>query len=381
MSEKGDNGIGKAGTADPRTRIAITVFIGIALYSVLELTFIIFTTFRKRQGLYFWSFLVSTWGIALYAVGFLIKELEMMSNSILYVTLIVVGWCAMVTGQSVVLYSRLHLVMRNPTKERLILIMIIVNAFICHVPIIVMIYGAESNNSHPYILPYTIYEKVQVTIFFIQELIISGLYIFHTIKVLQPEGNIRGKTSRRVMTHLTYVNIFIVILDITILGLEYSGLYSIQTAYKALVYSVKLKLEFSILARLVELTQGTIGSSSDACSGHGTMALETFDGTRRKRGPKGHGHGTDYIAHVTSAPLGKGTDDGIVNPVNDSIVVTTTRIATHSDEEWGKRDGESGSESLDTRTGVGLNFVETRTAEESRARSSFSSQRELAQAY
>lgn len=43
------------------------------------------------------------------------------------------------------------------------------------------------------------------------------------------------------------------LLDLTVLGLEYAGDYSVQTAWKGLVYSVKLKLEFSILNKLVEL--------------------------------------------------------------------------------------------------------------------------------
>ena len=286
-----DNGIGKGGGLTLSTAIVITVFIGVALYNVVELNFIIFVTFKRYQGLYFISFLVSTWGIAFYAVGFLLKDIRASVNSMFFVTLIVVGWCTMVTGQSVVLYSRLHLVLRDLHQLRLVLIMILVNAFICHTPIIVMIYGAESNNPEPFLVPYTIYEKVQVTIFFLQELIISGLYIIHTLKVLQPANNIRSKTSRRVMTHLIYVNIFIVILDITILCLEYAGLYDIQTAYKALVYSVKLKLEFSILSQLVELTQRTRMPSSEAQIGSENVQMESLDRAERTRNSSGQTDG------------------------------------------------------------------------------------------
>jgi hypothetical protein len=54
--------------------------------------------------------------------------------------------------------------------------------------------------------------------------------------------------------HLLWVNVFVILLDIPILCLEYTDYYDMQTAYKALVYSVKLKLEFRILNRLVEMT-------------------------------------------------------------------------------------------------------------------------------
>ncbi|KAK0613172.1 hypothetical protein B0T14DRAFT_414742, partial [Immersiella caudata] len=239
------------------TLVSIIVFISMALYNVVELSFIIFATFKRRGGLYFWSFVVAAWGIAPYAVGFLLKALQVLSLTWIYVTLIVIGWCGMVTGQSVVLYSRLHLVMHNEFRLRLVLIMIIVNAIICHVPIIVMVYGANSADPAPFVGPYSIYEKVQVTIFFIQEVIISGCYIIETTKMLRLHRGIHDKkSSQALMTHLILVNIIIILLDITILALEYAGLYDLQTAYKALVYSIKLKLEFSILNRLVGLTKG-----------------------------------------------------------------------------------------------------------------------------
>jgi hypothetical protein len=338
-----DSGIGKDSRKSLSTTITIVCFVALALYNVAELNFIIFATFRVRRGLYFWSFLVSTWGICLYAIGFLLKDIQASTPSSFYVTFIIVGWCSMVTGQSFVLYSRLHLVLRMPSRLRLVLIMIIVDAIICHVPICVMVYGANSSNSAPFLVPYSIYEKVQVTVFFIQELIISILYIFQTLKILRPEGNIRGKSSRRVMTHLIYVNVIIVVLDITILGLEYSGLYDIQTVYKGFVYSVKLKLEFSILNRLIELTR--------------SLRLETFDEDRRKQTATGNDKQAGYKAYVTSGRAGSAGTSGVVNCNNDSIVVTRTQIAIHSEVPTTKqgavhrpgdcRDGERDLESFD----------------------------------
>jgi len=117
-----DAGIGKVASKSLPTSFTIVCFIAIALYNVAELFFIIFATFKKRRGLYFWSFLVSTCGIGLYSIGFLLKDMSLSTQSIFFVTLIVVGWASMVTGQSVVLYSRLHLVLRKPAKLRLVLI-------------------------------------------------------------------------------------------------------------------------------------------------------------------------------------------------------------------------------------------------------------------
>jgi hypothetical protein len=57
------------------------------------------------------------------------------------------------------------------------------------------------------------------------------------------------------LRRLIIVNIVVILLDITILGLEYADLYQLQTAYKGMAYSLKLKLEFKILNDLVHLTR------------------------------------------------------------------------------------------------------------------------------
>ena len=349
-----DSGISKDSTATWPAMFAIIVFISIALYNVIELNFIILATFKKRRGLYFWSFLAATWGIAVYAIGFLMKDIQVGSN-VLYVTLIVAGWCSMVTGQSVVLYSRLHIVLRDRKKMRMILAMIVFNALICHTPIIVMVYGANSANPEPFLLPYSIYEKVQVTIFFIQELILSGIYISATVKLMKLEASVRSGT-RRIMNHLIYVNIIIVFLDITILALEYAGLYDIQTAYKALVYAVKLKLEFSILNRLIELTQGdnkNNGSFTRSRTDKSGVTLDTFELERQKRltkDAKNVGYNA-YIHTGVQAKPGGVTPDGVMR-TTEIMVQSDRRGAARDCESHSERDSERDAESVDDKSGI-----------------------------
>ena len=182
-----DSGLAQGSVPSPTALVAIITFISLAIYNVVELTFIILATFKSRRTLYFWSFVVATWGIAVHGVGFLVKDLGI-PLGYLYTALICLGWYGMVTGQSVVLYSRLHIVVHNHTVLRAVLVMIIVDAIICHVPITVMVFGANTSNPAPFILPYTIYEKVQVTIFFLQEFFISALYIWETAKILRLQG-------------------------------------------------------------------------------------------------------------------------------------------------------------------------------------------------
>lgn len=240
----------------------VACFLAISMFNFIELNFIILTTFKRRSGLYFWSFIFATWGIPPYAIGFLLKSFRPYTNSYLYVTLIVVGWWPMVTGQSMVLYSRLHLILYNRTLLRAVLLMIIVNAIIGHVPTTVLVYGANSSNPEPFITPYSIYEKIQVTIFFLQEMAISGLYIFETTKMLRITTIPGHDSNRNMLRHLIVVSILVAALDAPVLAFEYAGLYYLQTSYKALAYSTKLKLEFSILNRLVDIAKTRKGSSS-----------------------------------------------------------------------------------------------------------------------
>ncbi|KAG7291051.1 hypothetical protein NEMBOFW57_001061 [Staphylotrichum longicolle] len=257
----------------PATTPSMIAFLAVSLYNVVELNVIIFSTFKRRQGLYFWSFLAATNGIVPHSIGFILKNLVDSHNFGLYITLIVIGWVPMVTGQSLVLYSRLHLIFQNPFWLRMILAMIIFNAITLHIPIIILIYGANSSPANPWIYPYEIYEKVQVTMFCVQEAIISGFYIKICYSFFDPETSIYGDAVCKMRRHLLVVNVFIILLDIPILVLEYIDMYDLQTVYKAFVYSVKLKIEFRILNQLMEMAQKRARDSRDLCRNSSTMRI------------------------------------------------------------------------------------------------------------
>ncbi|KAH8699331.1 hypothetical protein GQ44DRAFT_718240 [Phaeosphaeriaceae sp. PMI808] len=257
----GDKGMGNEYSISFSTALIIIAFISIALYNVGELTVTIFRTFKRWNGLYFWSVLASAWGIVPYCIGFILKFFCPNLSAMVALSLISPSWVLMVTGQSLVLYSRLHLVARSPGGDRWVLGMITCNALICHIPIIILVYGSNMSNPGPFIHVYSVYERIQITVFFIQEVIISGMYVYRTVRILRSEGNIRPN-SRNVMKHLIWVNVIVIALDITLLALEYAGLYDIEVTYKAFVYSVKLKMEFDILNKLVTLFQGNAQTSS-----------------------------------------------------------------------------------------------------------------------
>ncbi|KAH6874293.1 hypothetical protein B0T10DRAFT_533028 [Thelonectria olida] len=329
----------------------IIVFLAISLYNFIELNCIIWWTFKRHAGLYFWSFVVATWGIPLYCAGFLTKYLGSPSLGYFSCTLIVIGWICLVTGQSMVLWSRVHLVLRDRKLLKMILWMIITNAIVCHGAIIPMVYGSFSSSPEIWRKPYTIMEKIEVTVFFFQEVILSGFYIART-------GHGEHRSSRRLKKHLILVNVLIILLDITILGLEYANQYEYQTAYKCFVYSTKLKLEFTILNRLVEMTTGNKDIRSGSRSRNNITLSKTSIAPKTlideaDGEPTG---GVSYLAYARGG--GEGSNDRVQmsSTQDDNRVMMTTEIIVHRAE---RRDDETSicrMSSADSTIGVAKAF-------------------------
>ncbi|MCJ1431486.1 hypothetical protein MMC27_000839 [Xylographa pallens] len=259
------------------TYMAIAAFTAVAWFNVIELNVQVFMTFKRHRGLYFWSLIISSYGCILHALGFLLKFFQLTDNDYLSVTIITIGWYAMVTGQAIVLYSRLHLVVREHKVLRGVLIMIIVDAICFHIPTTVLTYGSNSTNSAEFINAFNVMERLQMTAFSIQEFIISGIYVYSTIKLLRPVYH--GRT-RRVMMQLIWINLTIIAMDVVLLTFEYNWDYEIEATLKAMVYSIKLKLEFAVLNQLMTLANASVHSATnltyDDPSNHPAPTTTTF---------------------------------------------------------------------------------------------------------
>lgn len=248
---------GYRGGIDVTLPIAMTIagFFAVSVYNVFEINVQIFFRFRKRTGLYFWSLLFASWGIALHSVGFLLQFFQLCRNDYANIVIITLGGVPMVIGFAVVLYSRLHLIVEDRRKIRWVLIMILMSFLVFTIPPTILNFGSNSPHPEPFIRPFEIYEKVMLFGFAAQEVIISGLYLWEARKMLRIVDLNRSKGSNRVMTHLIYVNVLVILLDMTIIGTELGGVHVIQTTYKSAVYSVKLKLEFIVLNQLRSLVK------------------------------------------------------------------------------------------------------------------------------
>ena len=235
-------------------KITMGVLVAIVLYNAVELSVLIFLTFRRYRGLYFFSLSLSTLlGLMPSGIGNL---LHFFAIGPLWLALVLsnFGFYFLVPGQSVVLYSRLHLVLYDQRILRLVLYAVVVNTVLIGVPTSVSTFGAAFVRTNGWNAAYKVIERLQVTWFCVQEFIISLLYIRETVKLLQlsPTNSSRRK---QIMYQLLLINVLIILMDIAVVSVEFLGLYYIQVLLKCTIYSIKLKLEFAVLGKLSAIVE------------------------------------------------------------------------------------------------------------------------------
>ncbi|KAL4888872.1 hypothetical protein BDV59DRAFT_187688 [Aspergillus ambiguus] len=238
-----------------------SVFIALAWCNAIELVVLCFNTFKKYVGCYFWSLLIASICIIPFGLGYVLKMFDIsFTNGFLELAIVDIGWSGMVTGQSLVLWSRLHLVLHNKKLLRFLLYLIIVDGILLHASSTALEFAQNARpESEPINLGFGIIERIQLPWFCAQELLLSAVYIWQTVKLLRLD---QGGITRNVLTQLIGVNIIIIVLDISVVIVQYLGLFTFQVTFKSLVYSIKLKLEYVILGRLVEVAH--IRTQSDA---------------------------------------------------------------------------------------------------------------------
>lgn len=225
-------------------------FIGLAWCNAIELVILCLLTFKRYHGPYFWSLLIASLSIIPFGLGYILKIFSVSAtNGYLEITIVDVSWIFMITGQSLVLWSRLHLVLQSRRILRGILYLIITDMVILQIPSFVLELGTNSGSAI-FSQAFNIMERIQLVGFCLQELLISGLYIRETIRLLQLQP---GGRSKNILIQLIVVNVLIMLMDVCVVAIQYASLFTLQVTLKALVYSIKLKLEYVILGRLVEV--------------------------------------------------------------------------------------------------------------------------------
>jgi hypothetical protein len=210
---------------------------------------------------------VTTLGIILQTTGFILKEWAHSTPPALALVIYRLGWVTCVTGLSIVLWSRLHLVVTNRRILRGVLVLIIVNGILMHTSIIVLDFVLLYRFKLDLVQPASILEYTQQTVFTVQECLISILYIFYTYKFLNTGY---ATHTRKVVLLLGLVQVVVIALDAMLAVIDYKHMFTLKFTLHPFVYALKLKLEFIVLNQLLALVksglqkpQGIAGPYSD----------------------------------------------------------------------------------------------------------------------
>ncbi|KAI0448509.1 hypothetical protein F5B21DRAFT_521803 [Xylaria acuta] len=250
-----NDGIHGATPSVTRTQVGlISAFMTLSLWLALEFHVHVFRIFKSYRSLYFWSLLALAWGIILHSIGYLLNWFSLNCPWEIYAVINAIGWSMMVTGESLVLYSRMHLVTRSRGILRFVLSMIVFTTVFVQIPnwiISIPAVDSDLRVSAVWSPRDSIETRIQQVAFLLQEGTISSLYIWYTGKMLEPSLQIR---QRRVMIDLLYVNVIIIILDVVVIVLAFTNQHLIKEPLQNLSYALKLKLEFFVLNQLMDVS-------------------------------------------------------------------------------------------------------------------------------
>ncbi|KAL9015616.1 MAG: hypothetical protein Q9185_006999 [Variospora sp. 1 TL-2023] len=254
---------------DPLDYTVLSACTAVAWVFSIELILTIACTRNGRSGCYFWSLIISSAGCIVHALGFILKFL-VGASWLVDLVFIGIGWVAMVSGQSFVLWSRLNLVVRNKRILNGVLAAIILDGFALHVPTLVFIWGANAP-SPKWVDRFDTMERVQLLGFCLQEFAIGGIYIFATVKLL---GALYYWDTRKAMLQLLAINCICLGMDVVLITLQFNGEYVTEASVKPLIYAIKLRLEFAVYSQLVGFTRAAFEDNKALDSPYSSTDLQ-----------------------------------------------------------------------------------------------------------
>ena len=228
--------------------------------------------------------------------------------------------------------------------------MIIFNFVVFQIPTTILTFGSNQANPRMWLEIYNVYERIQLIVFTLQELIISILYIRATFRILLPDDPSDTRITKK---FLIYTNVLCIVLDIAFVCEVYSGEWVYKTGTQSLAYAIKLTIEFVVLNKLVDVYR--IKGSCAACKrahsrtgpsvdhrGNAAQGIIKAAWPRSKpRGVEPLGPFDEEMAHFGDDAIygssvvkaGPGSPKEIEDPAKDIMV--TTGISTWSESRTG----------------------------------------------
>ncbi|KAI1106934.1 hypothetical protein F4804DRAFT_272552 [Jackrogersella minutella] len=298
----------------------IAVFTALPIWTTVELTFWVFYTFERWRGVYFYSVLGTTWGVTIHAVGFVLKFCVPEANWILSTVLSEIGWVAEVCGFSIVLWSRLHLVIPSHTRIlRYVLAMIVLDEIIVGIPTIVFQFLISNSATHDtYLQHMEIMERVQIMVFSVQETIISAIYVWGTLQLLKLSLNTKAKTT---LAFLIIVQVIVVLADVLVVALDYLEYYTLKAVLHSFVYAFKLQVEFVVLNEFKHIAKGGItgnGGSLGEVPGGFFFNNQPLDTPKISGDPMHNNSGVTVVNSARGSPSSRTTGSDVSRAPNEN---------------------------------------------------------------
>lgn len=224
--------------------------LSISVYMSILVDIKALVTFKRWNTLYFWSLLITSTGTVFHSIAVALKWFVVGCPWGLYTAFSSFGWWGMITGQSLVLYSRLHLVIRDERILRAVLVMIIVDFALFQVPTTLLKFISSGTDTASWLAVYNVYERIQLAVFTVQELIISIIYIRAAAVWLSPND---PKSTRSTKIFLIYLNVLCIALDTAIIVEVSTDQWVYEEATQSLAYALKVTLEFAVLNKVMEV--------------------------------------------------------------------------------------------------------------------------------
>lgn len=204
------------------------------------------------------SILVVSLGIIVETVSFILHIFVLSIQNPAYITIDTVGLIAVLTGFSMVLYSRLHLLTQNHRFMRGIFVMISTVSILGLAPAVTEMIVLCTGDLSLGLQLSDIASYVQI-MFAVQECVLSSLYIYffwgYTNDV--PE---RAKTKIRKEVKATFCLLvmaygWILMSNVLIYVLDFKKIFLARDLCFNPVYAIKIEIEFFVLNRLVSISQ------------------------------------------------------------------------------------------------------------------------------
>jgi hypothetical protein len=192
--------------------IAMGALTGASLFCNIELWGLIWITFKRRTGLYFWSILVATIGSFLYNINVILGY---------FVTIPVPTWAFGITGvlgyliyvpaEYFVLYSRLHLLSTSPRVLRWTIVVVATEYALVTIPLAVFwTWGMVDPQSNTVNFVGDRLQQIEVCAYTAVGIILSSIYFIQTVRMW---GTSSEPLIKRVLVHLVCINALLVLLD------------------------------------------------------------------------------------------------------------------------------------------------------------------------